>query len=279
MTWKLQTVTGEFTGKEVSIERDMLVGRHQDADLLIQSADISRRHAAFLLKDNALWVQDLKSSNGTFVNDLRIENETLLKQGDIVQFAAHKFSVLEPAVPLSAAKSIVAEPVQSNVNDEKTQAVTLAAEPDIQSNAQLDEQKDSLVEPVKVADEVIQQPAEAIATSESAQSQSVSLETAPEKTPSQTMVDQGILDLKERDASVSLDRDGMPQGIGIPKPAPLPEGVDLSNVTPVVKDSVNFDVPEHCSTKEEETQKNASVGLMALIVLIVVALLAWYLLN
>ena len=75
MTWKLQTVTGEFTGKEVSIERDMLVGRHQDADLLIQSADISRRHAAFLLKEDALWVQDLKSSNGTFVNDVRIENE------------------------------------------------------------------------------------------------------------------------------------------------------------------------------------------------------------
>jgi hypothetical protein len=32
MTWKLQAITGEFTGQEISIERDMLVGRHQDAD-------------------------------------------------------------------------------------------------------------------------------------------------------------------------------------------------------------------------------------------------------
>lgn len=277
MTWKLQTITGEFTGKEVSIERDMLVGRHQDADLLIQSADISRRHAAFLLKDNALWIQDLKSSNGTFVNDLRIENETLLKQGDIVQFAAHKFSVLEPVESLSDAKPLVAEP--ATVLDQKMQTVTLAIEADSQPNILFEEQKDSLVESVKVADDLIQQPAEAIATSESAQSQSVQLETAAEKTPSQTMVDQGILNLKERDASVSLDRDGMPQGISIPKPAPLPEGVDLSAVSPVVNDSATFDEPEHCSTKEEETQKNASIGLMALIVLIVVAFIAWYLLN
>lgn len=51
MTWKLQAITGEFTGQEISVERDMLVGRHQDADLLLQSADISRRHAALLLKD------------------------------------------------------------------------------------------------------------------------------------------------------------------------------------------------------------------------------------
>ena len=78
MTWKLQAITGEFTGQEISVERDMLVGRHQDADLLLQSADISRRHAALLLKDHQLWVQDLNSSNGTFINDLKIEQETVL---------------------------------------------------------------------------------------------------------------------------------------------------------------------------------------------------------
>lgn len=75
MTWKLQAITGEFTGQEINVDRDMLVGRHQDADLLLQAAEISRRHAALLLKDQALWVQDLNSSNGTFVNDIRIEQE------------------------------------------------------------------------------------------------------------------------------------------------------------------------------------------------------------
>lgn len=62
MTWKLQAITGELEGQEVTIDRDMLVGRHQDADLLLQAAEISRRHAAFLLKEDALWVQDRSST-------------------------------------------------------------------------------------------------------------------------------------------------------------------------------------------------------------------------
>ena len=85
MTWKLQAITGEFTGHEILIDRDMLVGRHQDSDVLLQSSEISRKHAAFLLKNNELWLQDLKSSNGTFVNDVRIEAETLLEVEDIIQ--------------------------------------------------------------------------------------------------------------------------------------------------------------------------------------------------
>ena len=94
MTWKLQAITGEFTGQEILIDRDMLVGRHQDSDILLQSSEISRKHAAFLLKNNELWLQDLKSSNGTFVNDVRIEEETLIEAEDIVQFASLNFSVL-----------------------------------------------------------------------------------------------------------------------------------------------------------------------------------------
>lgn len=96
MTWKLQAITGDITGQEISITHDMLVGRHQDVDVLLQSAEISRRHAALLLKDQGLWVQDLNSSNGTFVNNVKIDHETLLKDGDILQFASLKFSILAP---------------------------------------------------------------------------------------------------------------------------------------------------------------------------------------
>jgi pSer/pThr/pTyr-binding forkhead associated (FHA) protein len=79
---------------KINVEGDMLVGRHQDADVLLQSADISRRHAALVLKGQQLWVQDLNSSNGTFINDLKIEQETELHDGDILQFASFMFSVL-----------------------------------------------------------------------------------------------------------------------------------------------------------------------------------------
>lgn len=272
MTWKLQTVTGEFTGKEVSIEQDMLVGRHQDANLLIQSADISRRHAALLLKDNALWVQDLKSSNGTFVNDIQIVNETLLKQGDIVQFAAHKFSVLEPAQIHLNSEAVSVVGTDKIFGDSSAKAVVTETTPQSQEQAEVN--IDSLAGSLSATENKIQQPAEAIATSESAQSAPVSAET-----PSQAMADQGILDLKERDTHVILDRDGMPKNIGVPKPAPIPEGVDIQNPSLNVENSTSLDVPEYCSTREEETQKNASIGLMALVVLFIVAMIAWYLLS
>ena len=223
MTWKIQAITGELTGQEISIDRDMLVGRHQSADIVLQAGEISRKHAAFLLKDQALWLQDLNSSNGTFVNDVRIEHETLLKEGDIVQFASLKFSVLEPAqaidVPLEIEQTVAA------LNQEGP---------------------------------AVKQPAE----------------TEMPKTAAQQMNDQGMPELTERDASVQLSRDGMPQGVAIPKPAPIPEGVDLSAI-PEKQTPIAVETPVSRVEQAKEEQKNASVGLISIVVLIILAIIAW----
>lgn len=205
MTWKLQAITGEITGQEISIDRDMLVGRHQDADVLLQAAEISRRHAALLLKDQLLWVQDLNSSNGTFINDIRIEQEKQLHDGDIVQFASFKFSVLAPVQEIEDLPEIEAEPVNT--------------------------------------------------------------------APSQDLSDQGMPSLTERAAEIEVSRDGMPQNISIPKPAPIPEGVDVNVQTQ--QTSVAFEEPVSRVAEEKEQQKNASVGLITIIILVILALLAW----
>ncbi|MDM9638725.1 FHA domain-containing protein [Acinetobacter nosocomialis] len=205
MTWKLQAITGEFTGQEISIDREMLVGRHQDADLLLQAAEISRRHAALLLKDQLLWVQDLNSSNGTFVNDIRIEQEKQLHDGDIVQFASFKFSVLAPAQENNDLPEIEAEPVQA--------------------------------------------------------------------APAQDLSDQGMPSLAERAAEVEVRHDGMPQNISIPKPAPIPEGVNIHaqpEQTPVA-----IEEPVSRVAEEKEQQRNASIGLITIIILVILAVLAW----
>ncbi|WP_343581664.1 FHA domain-containing protein [Acinetobacter sp.] len=200
MTWKLQAITGEFTGQELNIERDMLVGRHQDADILLQSADISRRHAALLLKDQQLWVQDLNSSNGTFINDARIEQETELHDGDILQFASFVFSVLAPAAATELPE-IEAEPVTANTHD------------------------------------------------------------------------QGMPSIAERAAETPITRDGMPQQVAIPKPAPIPEGVQVQAVPE--PQPVALEAPVSRVAEEKEQQKNASVGLISIIVLIILAVIAW----
>ena len=254
MTWKIQAITGELTGQEISIDRDMLVGRHQSADIVLQAAEISRKHAAFLLKERALWVQDLNSSNGTFINDVRVEQEGLLKEGDIVQFASFKFSVLEPAQEIAAVliqptEVVVLEPVASDV-----------------------------IVPVT------EQPSEAVAVSETEAEEAFeqaeqnaaaeALEQAP-KTAAQQMSEQGMPDLSERDRTVQLSQEGMPQQVAVPKPAPIPVGVDLK-VNPEPRPVVIEEATSSVDVQKTE-QKNASTGLIAIIVLIILAILAWLL--
>ena len=245
MTWKIQAITGELTGQEISIDRDMLVGRHQSADIVLQAAEISRKHAALLLKEQALWVQDLNSSNGTFVNDLRIERESLLKEGDIVQFASLKFSVLAPAKALTAEQIVLSKSAE-------------------------------VIEPVAVEDvvPVTEQPSEAVAVSETLAAEVVK-EAPP--TAAQQMNEQGMPNLSERDRTVQLSQEGMPQQVAIPKPAPIPKGIDIHAAA--APQPVVLDEPVSPVELEKNEQKNASIGLIALIVLIILAIMAWVFLK
>jgi pSer/pThr/pTyr-binding forkhead associated (FHA) protein len=77
------TLTNEFT-----------VGRDAGCALVLSEPHVSRRHAAFLIKDGKLYLQDTGSANGTFVNDNRI-NIVVLKAGDIVRFDAARYEVVQ----------------------------------------------------------------------------------------------------------------------------------------------------------------------------------------
>ncbi len=65
------------------------VGRRSHAALVLASPAISSTHAELIDRDGELWVCDLKSTNGTFVNGQRLEpgDSHPVKDGDFVQFA------------------------------------------------------------------------------------------------------------------------------------------------------------------------------------------------
>ena len=68
------------------------VGRTQGLSLSLASESVSKEHAEIVMRDDALYVQDLGSKNGTFVNSERV-TERRLNEGDILHFAQVEFRV------------------------------------------------------------------------------------------------------------------------------------------------------------------------------------------
>lgn len=194
--WILQATQTDIEPQTIAIDGDLLIGRHQTADIQLHSPDISRRHAGLSVQGDDLLVIDLQSSNGTFVNDVRIENDVKVQVGDKIRFANIEYRV---------------------------------------------EQADIQIE--------------------------------QETTIAQQMSEQGMPSLSERAGDVQVNREGMPQNIGVPKPAPIPEGVDVTvKQAPVYseQDKLPSDV-----SQDKEQQKNASIGLITVIFLIILAVIGF----
>lgn len=85
----LTVLTGTDTGKMFTLPRGTaLIGRANDAEVRIVDDGISRHHARLRYDTGGLWVSDLDSRNGTFVNGTRIAAPTALQNGDKVQIGA-----------------------------------------------------------------------------------------------------------------------------------------------------------------------------------------------
>jgi len=70
----------------------VLVGRHSESDLQLAMPDVSRRHCRFVLAETGWRVIDLSSTNGTFVNGVRVD-EADLHAGDRVRVGSFIFEM------------------------------------------------------------------------------------------------------------------------------------------------------------------------------------------
>ena len=79
--------TGPVVGKVYPLEaQEIYIGRESTNLLVINDAQVSRRHAKMELRGSAYLIQDLGSTNGTFVNGTRISGTYALNAGDTVAF-------------------------------------------------------------------------------------------------------------------------------------------------------------------------------------------------
>ena len=82
--------------KEVTLTKDRTsLGRRPYNDVVIDNLAISGEHAAVHLHGEEVEIEDLGSTNGTYVNGCRIAGPTILHSDDLVQFANVAFHCLE----------------------------------------------------------------------------------------------------------------------------------------------------------------------------------------
>ena len=97
---KLRAISGPLSGQVIEVEGELVIGR-QDTDVTIDDLELSRRHAVVRHHANRLQVEDLGSSNGTFVDGTRIEEPTLLGGGAEIRIGTTVL-VVEGVLPVQS---------------------------------------------------------------------------------------------------------------------------------------------------------------------------------
>jgi hypothetical protein len=86
---------GGRAGESFPVEGDRLtIGRSPDADVFLDDVTVSRNHALLVRRREGLYIDDLGSLNGTYVNRRRIESHKL-SNGDELQVGKYKLTYLE----------------------------------------------------------------------------------------------------------------------------------------------------------------------------------------
>jgi FHA domain/Domain of unknown function (DUF4388) len=91
----LRFISGKFQGSEYALadSGEMLVGRSGDVQIVLSEDMVSRRHARILFDGQKITIEDLGSTNGTFVNGEKIKQASL-KEGDRVLIGSSIFKVV-----------------------------------------------------------------------------------------------------------------------------------------------------------------------------------------
>jgi ABC-2 type transport system ATP-binding protein len=109
---RLAIIEGDNAGREIPLIGEVLIGRSPAADVVIVDEEVSTRHASFVESDGGASVEDLGSTNGTFVNGERLTGRRELAAGDRVRVGRTVLEVRGAMPATSVAQIAVAKPTR-----------------------------------------------------------------------------------------------------------------------------------------------------------------------
>jgi diguanylate cyclase (GGDEF)-like protein len=88
-------IHGPELGKKYTLqETEFTIGRGEDNHIVVDLDNVSRKHARILRRQGRMFVEDLRSTNGTYLNDAEVTQETLLRSGDLIKVGGSIFKFL-----------------------------------------------------------------------------------------------------------------------------------------------------------------------------------------
>src|SRR5699024_10700757 len=103
---------GPLTGRTIELNgRPLLIGRAQDADLILEDDYASGRHARLFPQGSRWFLEDLGSTNGTFVEGNQLTRTMPIDPGTVVRIGTTVMELKEYAWPLSS--SLLPNPMSS----------------------------------------------------------------------------------------------------------------------------------------------------------------------
>jgi ABC transport system ATP-binding/permease protein len=127
-SYRMTVRQGPVPGKVFDLVKDVLtIGRDMNNDVVINDAEVSRNHGRLTSQSGGYLIEDLASTNGTFVNGQRLIGPKLLNPGDVVGFG--ETIVLEYSYIADAGATVVASAPPPRIMAEPPTAPPQTPEP------------------------------------------------------------------------------------------------------------------------------------------------------
>ena len=121
------TIRDGHTVRRIRLRLRTSLGRGENNDIFISDSLLSRHHAEFHQRDGSCYLLDLNSTNGTFVNDIRVHGEQLLHDGDTITLGGtsltfHKTALFQD-VRDEEGEGVVQQELESSMTQRITKAI------------------------------------------------------------------------------------------------------------------------------------------------------------